>query len=75
VLVSELKGLCLNVELLGGTPRSNAEEGDENKPEASVELPSNKTAVPDLTDEYKAMTEAERPVVEEFGGTSEKVDI
>jgi len=61
VLVSELKGLCLNVELLGGTPRSI-----ESEIAAEVVGKGNykkEALVSDLQDEYKAMTE--KPVVAE----------
>ncbi len=72
VLVSELKGLCLNVELLGGTPRLSEEEliaaenqYDKNNAAAVVEPAA------DLAEEYKAMTEKE-PGVEDLSGLTIK---
>ena len=71
VLVSELKGLCLNVELLGGTPRLTEEE------ELEAELRGKKIleaeiveSADDITDEYKAMTEKEGLAPEELSNLS-----
>jgi len=71
VLVSELKGLCLNVELLGGTPRLTEEE------EIAAEIKGKKIleaeiveSAGDLKDEYKAMTEKEGLAPEELAGLS-----
>ena len=63
VLVSELKGLCLNVELLGGTPSVEGEDG--------VEI---ETIIPDAIEEYKAMTEKEAPVISEIAAASPVID-
>jgi len=71
VLVSELKGLCLNVELLGGTPRLTEEE------EIAAEIKGKKIleaeiveSASDLKDEYKTMTEKEGLAPEELSGLS-----
>ena len=71
VLVSELKGLCLNVELLGGTPRLTEEE------EIAAEIKGKKMleaeiveSASDLKDEYKTMTEKEGLAPEELSGLS-----
>jgi DNA-directed RNA polymerase subunit beta len=71
VLVSELKGLCLNVELLGGTPRLTEEE------EIAAEIKGKKIleaeiveSADDITSEYKAMTEKDDVAPEELAGLS-----
>ena len=58
VLVSELKGLCLNVELLGGTT-VREEESD---------TPREYKRTAEIVEEYKAMTEKEVPNIAEVGG-------
>ena len=69
VLVSELKGLCLNVELLGGTPRPSLEEEILEEKEPTLEgTPQEKKLAAELEKEYKAMTEKEIPTTEDFGG-------
>jgi DNA-directed RNA polymerase subunit beta len=76
VLVSELKGLCLNVELLGGTPRPSLEEEilEEKVPEENPAAAAKKPAA-DLEEEYKAMTEKEAAAAEEFGEVEKKLKI
>ncbi len=71
VLVSELKGLCLNVELLGGTPRLTEEEEAEArlKGEKILEAEIVESAA-GITEEYKAMTEKEGLNPEELSGLS-----
>jgi DNA-directed RNA polymerase subunit beta len=59
VLVSELKGLGLNVELLGGT---TTQSDMDEKPEIESAI------VPEIVEEYKAMTEKPVADIAELGG-------
>ncbi len=71
VLVSELKGLCLNVELLGGTPRLTEEEELEAQARGEKILEAeNVESANDISDEYKAMTEKNNLAPEEISGLS-----
>ena len=79
VLISELKGLCLNVELLGAKFEKDYEEEIEDetieKPPVLPEVNQGDSEVYDNDDieaddtgeEYKAMTEREAPAAEDFG--------
>jgi len=71
VLVSELKGLGLNVELLGGTPRLTEEEEIEAQIKGEKILEAEIVESADgITEEYKAMTEKEGLNPEELSGLS-----